>query len=231
VSKASARRPARAVEALRRGLVVSSQAPEGSPLREPRVLAAMAIAAADAGAAGLRLEGAATIDVVRRKIKIPIIGLVKRGSAGVYITPSFDDARRVVEAGAELVAIDATVRREGLAELVERIHRELHALVVADVATAAEGVRAAEAGADVISTTLAGYTTGEQPPATPDLRLVGRLARLLGARAPVMAEGRIATAAQVAAAFERGAWCVCVGTAITRPDVLTKVFLEGCPKK
>jgi N-acylglucosamine-6-phosphate 2-epimerase len=207
---------------LQGGLVVSSQAPEGSPLRHPKVLAAMALAALDAGAKGIRLDGPAVIREVRKSTKAPIIGLLKRGTKGVYITPTFADARRLADAGADLIALDATLRRPDLAEFVTRIVHDLKVGVVADVADAAEGRRAALTEATLVASTLSGYVGGGPVPNGPDLALVTALART---GKPVLAEGRYATRDEVREAFRRGAWCVCIGGAITRPDSLTKGLL------
>ena len=208
---------------LKRGLVVSSQAPDASPLCTTEVLGAMAVAAAEAGAQGLRLNSPEVVAYVRRRVKVPIIGIYKDYGYDVYITPTFSHAAKIAKAGADIVAVDATFRRKGLKEFIARIHGELGVLVAADVSKAEEGDWAFECGADLAGSTLSGYVGGKEPPKGPDIKLVAALARL-GA-GPVMAEGRYSTPEQVLKAFKAGAHCVCVGTAITRPDVLTKAFL------
>lgn len=210
------------LDRLQGGLVVSSQAPEGSPLRSPKVLAAMALAALDAGAKGVRLDGPAVIREVRKATRAPILGLLKRGTSGVYITPTFADARRLADAGADLIALDATLRRADLADFVTRIVHDLKVGVVADVSNAEEGRRAALTEATLVASTLSGYVGGGPVPKGPDLDLVKALART---GKPVLAEGRYSTREEVRAALARGAWCVCIGGAITRPDTLTKGLL------
>ena len=49
------------------GLIVSVQAPEGSPLRHPEAIAAMAEASLRNGATGVRLESPEHIGEVRRR--------------------------------------------------------------------------------------------------------------------------------------------------------------------
>ncbi len=204
---------------LRGGLIVSSQAPAGSPLGDPRVLSAMALAATQAGAAGLRLDGPEVIRVARGKTRVPIIGIHKARAA---ITPRFALARELARAGADLIALEATQGRPDAGRLMARIQGELGLPVIADVSNLKEGEHALSCGADMLASTLSGYTGKTPAPQGPDLGLVRALARL---GAPVMAEGRYATREQVLKALALGAHCVCVGGAITRPDLLTKDLL------
>ena len=213
-----------ALEALRGGLVVSVQPAPGSPLAAAEHIAALTRAAALGGAAGIR---ARDVRAVKEAVKLPVVGLRKRRVEGseVYITPTLQDARAVAGAGADVVAVDATLRPRpdgvDLASLVS----ELSVPVLADVDSLEAGLAARDAGAAAVATTLAGYTGG---PATapgsagPDLELVAALAAELDC--PVFAEGRIATPGQARAAFEAGAFAVVVGTAITDPVALTRGF-------
>ena len=188
---------------------------------------AMALAAAQGGAAGIRAEGVADIAAIRHAVGLPLIGLLKRRREGfdVYITPGFDDAAAIVAAGCDVVALDATAgRRDGEAveTLIARIRRELGVAVMADIATVAEGLAAAALGADYVGTTLAGYTPARAASVGPDLALLGEL--VARCPVPVVAEGRFETPAQVARAFELGAFAVVVGTAITNPREITRRF-------
>jgi N-acylglucosamine-6-phosphate 2-epimerase len=218
-----------ALEALRGGLVVSVQAPDGSPLAEPSHLVAMARAASLGGAAGIR---AVEVAAVKEAVALPVIGLRKRRveDSEVYITPSLEDARAVAAAGADIVAVDATLRPRPdgvpLAGLVE----QLAVPVLADVDCFEAGVAAREAGAAAVATTLAGYTgAGAPASAGPDLDLVEALASALDC--PVFAEGRIATPDQARAAFDVGAFAVVVGTAITDPVALTRGFAAAARRR
>lgn len=218
---------------LRRGtLVVSCQARDDNPLHGAGHMRAMALAAAQGGAGGIRAEGAADIAAIRAALALPIIGLRKRWSAEfpVYITPGFADAAEVAAAGADVIAIDATpLARDGapVPDLIARIKSELGRAVMADVSTLEEGLAAAAWGADYVGTTLAGYTPHSRPPDGPDLALVRDLAA--SCPVPVIAEGRFETPAQVAEAFAAGAFAVVVGTAITNPREITRRFAAACP--
>lgn len=221
------------LEALRGGLVVSTQAPEGSPLAGSEHMVAMARAAEAGGAAGIRAEGAEDVGAIKRAVGLPVIGLRKRRVPGsdIYITPGLEDAFAVAEAGGDIVAVDATLRPRPGGSSAERflaeLARELRRPLLADVDSLAAGRAAREAGATAVATTLAGYTGGEVP-AEPDLELVAALAAELDC--PVLAEGRYATPDQARAAFEAGAFAVVVGTAITDPVALTRRFAAACAK-
>ncbi|MBW4697487.1 MAG: N-acetylmannosamine-6-phosphate 2-epimerase [Aphanocapsa lilacina HA4352-LM1] len=213
-----------------RGLIVSCQAPEGSPLRDPTIIAAMAATAVLNGAVAVRIESPEHIRAVRARVDVPIVGLWKRPDADspVYITPTFGDAAAVAQSGADIVAIDATGRTrpggESLAELIGRIHRELDRPVLADVATVAEGEAAARLGADIVVTTLCGYTEATLGTPLPALDLLGALAGRL--TVPVWCEGGVQSPEQVALAFARGARAVVVGTALTGLDARVRAFAE-----
>jgi N-acylglucosamine-6-phosphate 2-epimerase len=214
--------------ALEGGLVVSVQAPEDSPLRQTSVLVAIARAAEAGGAVAVRAEGGAVVAAIKTSVAVPVIGLRKREVAGseVYITPELADAHEVAAAGADILAIDATLRpRPGgvtSGEFLETLRRELRQPVLADVDSLEAGIAAHDAGAAAVATTLAGYTGGASPPEEPDLELVGRLAAEL--ECPVLAEGRYGSPAAVRDALDAGAFAVVVGTAITDPLALTRRF-------
>lgn len=217
----------------RGGLIVSCQAAAGSPLARPEIIAALAVIAEQNGAVGVRIEGEANIRCVREAVQIPVLGIEKRAEDGsdVYITPTYDSARRVAASGADMIALDATARArprgENLNTIIERVHVELRCPVMADISTYDEGVRAIEEiGADVISTTLAGYTPetasdGDEP----NRRLVERLAKRLDA--PVICEGRLRSREHVEQAFACGAFAVVIGTAITGVDWLVRHYVAA----
>ena len=209
-------------------LVVSCQADPGSPFGRPEFIAAFAEAAVRGGAQGLRLEGAANIRAVRSEQNVPIIGLTKRrnGEFGdIYITPHFEDIEAVAAAGADLIAFDATTRKRPVTvkALVETVHAHSR-LALADVSTVQEAVWALEAGADFVSTTLSGYTNYSPQQDGPDLKLISDLVAL-GIRS--IAEGRIRNPEEAREALNRGAHAVVVGSAITRPEVVTGWFRDA----
>jgi N-acylglucosamine-6-phosphate 2-epimerase len=221
------------LELLRDALIVSCQAPPGSPLRAAAHMAAMARAALAGGARGIRAAGPADIEAITRAVRLPVIGLRKLTlpSTDVYITPTLQSAREVVAAGAAVLAVDATLRPrpDGAPPdaFIRRLNRELGVPVLADIDTLEAGLRAREAGAAAVATTLSGYTGPDAPPEGPDLELVAALAARLDC--PVVGEGRYATPEQVRAAFAAGAFAVVVGTAITNPVALTQRFAAATP--
>jgi N-acylglucosamine-6-phosphate 2-epimerase len=212
------------------GLIVSCQAPENTPLGKPVVLAALAEAAVRGGAAGIRANLPQNIRAIRELVQVPIIGIYKHTLPNypVYITPTLEHARAVVEAGADIVAIDATDRDrpEPLHELIRRIHEELGVPVMADISTLEEGIAAEEMGADLVATTMSGYTPYTQHRRTmgADIALVAQLAQKV--TVPVICEGRISSPEEARLALEAGAWAVVVGTAITAIDQVTAGFVE-----
>ncbi len=223
------------VESLRRKLIVSCQAAPEEPLHGPLYMAAMARAAAIGGAAGIRANGVEDIAAIHADVSLPIIGINKRKVSGfeVFITPDFEDARQIVEAGAQLVALDGTAGPrpggESLADLIARIHAEFNVPVMADCSSVEDGLYAEAAGADILATTLSGYTSHGRPALPgPDLDFISELAAQV--RQPVIAEGRFYEPAQVSEAFRRGALAVVVGGAITRPQEITRRFVSALPR-
>ncbi|MEU2128684.1 N-acetylmannosamine-6-phosphate 2-epimerase [Streptomyces sp. NPDC018352] len=215
-------------DSLRGKLIVSCQAPPGDPMRETGTLVRLAESAVAGGGAAIRANEPEVVAAIVEAVDLPVIGLWKDGDVGVYITPTVRHALAIVEAGADVVAADATdrPRPDGstFAELVTAVH-EAGALVMADVSTLAEGIAAAGQGADFVSTTLSGYVPGTPKQTGPDLGLVAGLAAAIDV--PVVAEGRISTPGEAAEALARGAHSVVVGTAITAPTALTARFVEG----
>jgi N-acylglucosamine-6-phosphate 2-epimerase len=216
------------LQSLNQGLIVSCQAPVDSPLHHPAVIAAMAEAAVNQGAVAVRIDTPAHIQAVRQRVAVPIIGLWKQQIPGseVYITPQFEHACAVAEAGADIIAIDATLRerpnQETVAELIQQIHQTLHKPVMADVDTFESAVAAVASGADLVGTTLYGYTSSTQHLKPPGLELLTQMAQNLSV--PVICEGGIASPQMARQALYLGASAVVVGTAITGIDVLVKAY-------
>lgn len=222
------------VEQLRGQLIVSCQAGPDEPLHGPAFMAAMARAAAQGGAAALRANGPQDIAAIAAAVTLPIIGIFKQKQAGyeVFITPTFDTARQVAQAGARLIALDGTRRprpgNEPLRELVARIHTELGVPVMADISCLDDAEAAEAAGADLLGTTLAGYTAHGRPAIPgPDLDLIRDL--VAATHTPVVAEGRFVEPGQAAQALRLGAYAVVVGGAITRPQEITRRFVAQLP--
>jgi N-acylglucosamine-6-phosphate 2-epimerase len=220
-------------ESLRGGLIVSCQALVGEPMFGSAVMAQFAQAARLGGAVGLRANTPVDCAAIKAAVpELPLIGLWKVDVIGfpeVYITPRVQDAMAIADAGAEIIALDATLRPhpEGTtAEFIRAVKEKTGRLVMADIDNEASALAAIEAGADVISTTLSGYTEGSPRLDGPDLDLVRRLASL-NLPVPVIAEGRIHTPEQARAALDAGAWAVVVGGAITRPQQITERFARA----
>ena len=217
------------LDRLRGGLVVSVQARAGSALDDPLVLAAMARAAQENGAVGVRVQGVRNLEAVRKRVDVPIVGIIKREYAGyeTYITPSLQEVREVLASGAQIVAFDATARpRPGgaeVAELVAAIHAG-GALAMADCALPGDGAGARAAGADIVATTLCGYTKESKGHVLPALDLVRAFADL---GTFVICEGGIHQPASAAAALEAGADAIVVGTAITNTEWLVKQYVAS----
>lgn len=219
-------------ESLRGQLIVSCQAAADEPMHGPQFMAAMARAAQMGGAQGIRANGPEDIAAIKASVSLPIIGIQKRKytDSDVYITPTFEDAQTIVEAGSDFVALDATPRSrpngERLDEMVRRIHEELGVPVMADLSSVEDARFAVEAGVDWLGTTLSGYTPHGRPALPgPDLEFIDALVREFDL--PVVAEGRFSEPEQVVEAFQRGAFAVVVGTAITRPQDITRCFTNS----
>ncbi|MCP9941596.1 N-acetylmannosamine-6-phosphate 2-epimerase [Cyanobium sp. ATX 6E8] len=217
------------------GLIVSVQAPEGSPLRDPDVIAAMAEASLRNGASGVRLESPEHIGAVRSRCPDAlIVGLWKRTYPGssVYITPGWEEIRAVWGAGADVVALDATERHrpggETLEQLISRARRELGALLMADVDSLANGLRAAALGCDWVGTTLYGYTEATAACQPPAWELLPQLKQQLPAAVSLICEGGIASPQQTRGALDAGADAVVVGTAITGVDLQVAAYVKAC---
>lgn len=212
---------------LRGGLVVSCQPVPDGPFDTVEAVTAYARVAEAGGAVGLRVEGVRYVDGAARASKLPVIGLIKRDldDSAVRITPFLQDVEALVRAGATIVAVDATNRARPVpsAELIAAVKR-LGAVAMADISTVDEARAAIAAGADVIGTTMSGYTGPGPTPALPDLELI-RDCVVLGA--PVLAEGRYNSPELAAAAIRAGADAVVVGSAITRPEHIVSWFKQA----
>ena len=217
------------LDRLRGGLIVSVQARSGSALDDPYVLAAMAKAAEENGAAGVRIQGVRNLEAVRKRVSIPVIGIVKREYEGYepYITPTEREVREILACGAEIVALDATGRPrpggEQLAELIQVINGA-GAIAMADCATEGDAVAAAAMGAPIVATTLCGYTKETDGAALPALQMVAAMRSL---DAFVICEGGIHAPRAGREALEAGADAIVVGTAITNTEWLVRRFADA----
>ncbi len=207
-------------------LIVSCQPCVGGPMDNPLIIAAMAQAVVAGGASGVRIEGVRNVEAVRSVLKQPIIGIVKVDleTSPIRITPFLQNIRDLASAGADIIAVDATdrPRPETLDAAIQAI-KAAGALSMADCSCIDDGNNAARLGADILGSTMAGYTT-DMTPEGPDLELVRQLATL---GKPLIAEGRYHTPALAVEALKAGADAVVVGTAITRTEVVTGWFFDA----
>ncbi|CAG7626394.1 Putative N-acetylmannosamine-6-phosphate 2-epimerase [Paenibacillus solanacearum] len=220
-------------EQIRAGLIVSCQALEDEPLHGASVMAKMAQAAAVGGAVAIRANGADDVRAIRQAVLLPVIGLVKRDypDSDIYITPTRREVDELIEAGASMIAFDATRRPRPSGETLERLvmyMRSRGVMTMADVSTLEEAVYAASLGVDCVSTTLSGYTPYSPQSPEPDFPFIREAVRALSL--PVIAEGKIWEPSQAAQALEAGAYAVVVGSAITRPQLITERYASEVRK-
>ena len=223
------------LEQLRNSIVVSCQSEGSDPFNAtPIYMGLFAKAAEMGGARGIRSEGIEKIKAIKEITKLPIIGLIKSKFADgtVCITGIFDEVKQLINVGCDIVAIDGTFReREGYngPDFIREVKRRYDCLVLADVATCAEAIACECAGADCVSTTLNGYTPDTKTNSNkPNLEILNEIIKHLSI--PVFAEGRYNTPIDARKAMEIGAFGVIIGSAITRPRVITSWFVEAIKK-
>ncbi|PRD54961.1 putative N-acetylmannosamine-6-phosphate 2-epimerase [Phyllobacterium myrsinacearum] len=211
---------------LKNALIVSCQPVSGGAMDDSPYVVGFALAALSAGAAALRIESARYVAAVRAATGAPIIGLIKRDldESPVRITPFLDDVAALAQAGADVIAFDATDRvRPVTVEALTQAIRAAGKLSMADCSCIDDARRALATGADFVGTTMSGYTGGPEP-VDPDISLIAELRQLTP---NVIAEGRIRTIEQAQAAARAGASCVVVGSAITRTEHITAWFRDA----
>jgi N-acylglucosamine-6-phosphate 2-epimerase len=219
---------------LKRGLIVSCQAQEDEALYGSGIMARMALAAESGGAEGLRVNGVEDIQEIRKLCQLPIIGIIKKEYSGYgpFITPTMKEIDELMQVKPDIIAIDATLRvRPGFTtpqQYISAIKANYEIAIMADVSNFEEGINAWQAGADMIATTLSSYTPYTLDRAKPDIDLIRSLVEIVDI--PVIAEGNIQTPEQAMACYEAGAYAVVVGGAITRPDLITRRFVDNIGK-
>lgn len=218
---------------LKGGLIVSCQVQHDDPCYSEDFVLKMAQSAQWAGAAGIRANSPEQIKLIKENVDLPMIGLYKiwHEDTDVFITPTLEAARQVWEAGAEIIALDCTAQltHEGhpAYELLPIVKKELpDALIFADVSNYEEAARAVEMGADIVGPTLYGYTEATKDITAPDLREFARMCRDFGDKAFMMMEGHIYTPEDAIKCLYLGADAVVVGSAITRPHLIAKRFVD-----
>jgi N-acylglucosamine-6-phosphate 2-epimerase len=221
-------------QSFRNSIVVSCIPESGDPTYNSEFIAIMAYAARAGGARAIRLNGPEDISAVKAKIDLPIIGYFKANYPGfsVSITPTISHAEMVAAAGADIIELDASQlpHPEGMLveELIRQVKRRTGKPVIADVSTPMEGILAANMGADAVMTALAGYTNFSMAELGPDFNLIASLSKRL--HIPLLAHGRIQTPELARKVLELGAFAVVVGSAITRPQLITERFVQEITK-
>ena len=210
-------------------LIVSCQALPDEPLHSSFIMGRMALAAKEGGAKAIRAQSSVDIQEIKKVTNLPVIGLVKRNYADspIYITPTMAEVEELLSTECEMIALDMTGRPRPAGEKIEMLLARIHEagrLVLADISTYEEGMTAAKLGADAISTTLSGYTPYSPQLTGPDVDLVARLSKALAI--PVFAEGRINVPEDISRVMEAGAYAPIVGSAITRPQLITAKFAQ-----
>lgn len=222
---------------LKGGLIVSCQALENEPLfsEEGGIMSLMALAAKKAKAVGIRANGIRDIIEIKETVNLPVIGIIKKQYEGYaqHITVTEKEIKELMAIGVEIIAFDCTNRKrpEGytIEEYMNYIRKKYpDQLFMADVSSYEEGVLAAKCGIDFIGTTLSGYTEYTTPLDGPDFELVKRLNHTVDV--PIIAEGRIHYPHQAKQMIQLGAYSVVVGGAITRPQEITKRFVDEISK-
>ncbi|MBO6272608.1 N-acetylmannosamine-6-phosphate 2-epimerase [bacterium] len=222
------------INRLKGKVVVSCQAMPSEPLYLEKCMVAMMQSVVKGGAGGLRVAGARDVRNAKRLFNVPIIGLTKPNVIPdnwqeiVYITPTQKEVIELIEAGADIIALDGTMRKRPdnakLEDLIKYIKINKR-ISMADISTLEEAQNAEKLGANILSTTLSGYTQFSQNRGDePDFELLEQLVK--NTNLPVVLEGRIWEPEQVDKAFEIGAHCVVIGSAITRPQLITKRFVK-----
>lgn len=219
------------INKLKGGLIVSCQALEGEALHSSFIMGRMALAAKMGGAKGIRANTADDINEIKKNVNLPIIGIIKKDypHSPVYITPTMNEVDILMNTGVDIIAADATfqTRPDGsnVEQFIKAIKQKYPDIIfMADISTYEEGIFAQECGADLIATTLAGYTSYTAAKDEPDFDLIDRLVKDLCV--PLIVEGRVNTPEQAEQCIKMGAWAVVVGGAITRPEQITKRFVD-----
>ncbi|MDY4251049.1 N-acetylmannosamine-6-phosphate 2-epimerase [Clostridium sp.] len=221
------------VDSIKGNLIVSCQALPNEPLHSSFIMGRMALAAKEGGAAGIRANTKEDIAEIQSQVDLPIIGIVKRDyeDSKVYITPTMKEIDELMEVKPEIIAIDATGALRPGNKTLDEFFKEIkekypEQLLMADCSTVEEALHADELGFDFIGTTMVGYT--EQ---SANLRIENNDFEIIReiiskAKHPVIAEGNINTPEKVKRVIELGCYSVVVGSIITRPQLITKAFVD-----
>lgn len=225
------------IENLKGKLIVSCQALPNEPLHSPFIMGRMALAAKIGGASGIRANTKEDIAEIQTQVDLPIIGIVKRDyeDSEIYITPTMKEIDELMEVKPEIIAMDATIstRSEGktLDEFFHKVKKKYpEQLFMADCSTIEEALHADELGFDFIGTTMVGYTKQSEGDKIEenDFEILREIVSKVNHK--VIAEGNINTPEKARRVLKLGAYSVVVGSIITRPQLITKSFVEAIEK-
>ncbi|MCM3585314.1 N-acetylmannosamine-6-phosphate 2-epimerase [Mesobacillus maritimus] len=215
---------------LNKKLIVSCQALEDEPLHDSYIMSKMALAAKQGGASGIRANTVKDIQAIKKAVDLPIIGIIKKdfSDSEVYITPTIQEIDDLYQEGVDIIAFDATeqVRPGGLSfvEFFAEVKAKYpNQLFMADTSTLEEAIVAEKAGVDIVATTMVGYTP--QSKGFVPLEVLKKVVEAV--KVPVIAEGNMDTPEKAKQALEFGAHAVVVGSAITRPKLITEKFAKA----
>lgn len=218
------------LESIHNRLIVSCQARPGWPMYGADIMAAFAKAAEEGGAAGIRATGVDNITKIKEKVKLPIIGINKQFSDyPVYITPTYDSAKEILDCGIDIIALDATPRLRPNNEKVEDIVKKIRSnypnvLIMGEISTIEEAKSILPLNFDFISTTLSGYTEDSKDVNSVNLELIKQIKNITDI--PIIAEGKIINEQEAKETLKAGAYSVVVGTSITRPEIITSRYVR-----
>ncbi|MDB2106432.1 MULTISPECIES: N-acetylmannosamine-6-phosphate 2-epimerase [Clostridium] len=222
---------------IKNSLIVSCQALNDEPLHSSFIMSKMALAAKVGGAKGIRANGVQDIHEIKKEVNLPIIGIIKKDYEGtdIYITPTMSEVDSLIEEGVDIIAMDATSQLRLNNRTIDDFFREVkskypHQLFMADCSTVEEAIHADELGFDFIGTTLVGYTPQSKTDKIEanDFEIIRKI--IASVKHPVIGEGNIDTPLKVKRALELGCYSVVVGSIITRPQVITKRFVDQISK-
>lgn len=219
------------LNSIKGGLIVSCQALENEPLHSSYIMMKMAKAALIGGAVGIRANSPVDCAEIKQNVDLPIIAIFKNvyGDCNVYITPTIEEVKTLLFVNPEIIAVDATVRARPNGKTLEEFFKEIkqiyNGLIMADISNLEEGIEAERIGFDIVSTTLCGYTDYTLNEARPNIQLVKSLKDVL--KIPIIAEGNVDSPEAAINCLDAGAWAVVVGAAITRPQLITKKFVDS----
>ncbi|KON68761.1 N-acetylmannosamine-6-phosphate 2-epimerase [Peribacillus butanolivorans] len=226
------------LDKIHKGLIVSCQALENEPLHSSFIMGRMAIAAKEGGATCIRANSVADIMEIKKNVDLPVIGIIKQvyGQNDVYITPTMIEIDALMETKAEIIATDATARIRPNGKTLEQFYCDIRAkypdvLLMADVSTIDEAVYADHLGFDIVAPTLYGYTseTMGQKIYQDDYAVLKEIIKAVK-NAKVIAEGNVITPEIARSILDMNVHAVVVGGAITRPQQITKRFVNAMQK-